>query len=112
MLALEGVPGQAYEPRGWELWAPLVPLYEAGQHAEVADRLRQLIDASPQYALLYYNLACCESVVGQTAEAIGHLGHALDMAERFGEEAALDPDLAGIRDEPAFQDLVSARRRH
>ena len=39
IIALEGTPGQAYEARGWELWAPLAPLYEAGEYAEVADRL-------------------------------------------------------------------------
>ena len=39
IIALEGTPGKAYEARGWELWAPLAPLYEAGEYAEVADRL-------------------------------------------------------------------------
>ncbi len=27
IIAMEGTPGQGYEPRGWELWAPLAPLY-------------------------------------------------------------------------------------
>jgi hypothetical protein len=39
IMLIEGTPGKAYEPRGWELWAPLAPLYESGKHAEVADRL-------------------------------------------------------------------------
>ena len=33
IIALEGTPGKAYEARGWELWAPLAPLYEAGEYA-------------------------------------------------------------------------------
>ena len=49
IIALEGTPGQAYEPRGWELWAPLAPLYAAGEYAEVADRLGALDAATPQY---------------------------------------------------------------
>jgi hypothetical protein len=28
VIALGGTPGKAYEPDGWELWAPLNPLYE------------------------------------------------------------------------------------
>ena len=28
IIALGGTPGKAYEPVGWELWAPLRPLYE------------------------------------------------------------------------------------
>ena len=49
VLALGGTPGKAYEPDGWELWAPLNPLYEAGEYAEAADRGRQLVEAHPQY---------------------------------------------------------------
>jgi hypothetical protein len=33
VIALGGTPGQAYEPDGWELWAPLNPLYNAGKYA-------------------------------------------------------------------------------
>ena len=29
IIAVEGTPGKAYEARGWELWAPLAPLYFA-----------------------------------------------------------------------------------
>src|SRR5213078_3596014 len=50
VLALGGTPGKAYEPDGWELWAPLNPLYESGEYAEAADRGRQLVEAHPQYA--------------------------------------------------------------
>jgi len=50
VIALGGTPGKAYEPDGWEIWAPLTPLYEAGEYAEAADRGRQLVEAHPQYA--------------------------------------------------------------
>src|SRR5512133_861295 len=73
IMLIEGTPGKAYEPRGWELWAPLVPLYESGAYAEVADRLRVLVEAHPQYALLFYNLGCCESLTGRTTDALDHL---------------------------------------
>ena len=41
VLALGGTPGQAYEPDGWELWAPLDPLYKAGAYAG-----RPIVDAT------------------------------------------------------------------
>jgi tetratricopeptide (TPR) repeat protein len=103
---IEGTPGEAYEPRGWELWAPLVPLYEAGEFAEVADRLRVLVEASPQYAPLFYNLACCESLSGQPIEALAHLKQAIDMSEEFRASASQDSDLDPIRDDPAFKELA------
>ena len=49
IIALEGTPGKAYEARGWELWAPLAPLYQAGEYAEVADRLGALVATSARY---------------------------------------------------------------
>ncbi len=108
ILLIEGTPGKAYEPRGWELWAPLAPLYESGRHAEVAERLRAVVEseAHPQYPMLLYNLACCESLTGQTTDALDHLRLAIEMAEEFRANAELDSDLDPIRDDPAFRDLI------
>jgi hypothetical protein len=106
VIALGGTPGKVYEPDGWELWAPLNPLYEAGEYAEAADRGRPLAEAHPQYPGLFYNLACCESLAGRTADAIDHLGLAIDRSERFRSSARDDSDFDPIRDEPAFKELT------
>jgi tetratricopeptide (TPR) repeat protein len=106
IIALGGTPGKAYEPDGWELWEPIRPLYEAGEYAEVADRLRVVVDAHPQYAGLFYNLACCESLAGRTTDAVDHLRRAIDMSERFRAYAKDDSDFDPIRDEPAFKELI------
>jgi hypothetical protein len=106
VIALEGTPGKAYAPRGWELWAPLAPRYQAGEYAEVADRLRVLVADSPQYPMLFFNLACCESLCGQTNDALDHLSHAIEMSEEFRQSAREDSDLDPIRDEPSFKRLV------
>jgi hypothetical protein len=107
ILALEGTPGRAYQPRGWELWAPLAPLYQAGEYAEVAERLRAVVVGSPQYPMLFFNLACCEAQCGRTTEALDHLRHAVEMSEEFRESARDDSDLDPIRDEPGFEQLIS-----
>jgi hypothetical protein len=106
VVALGGTPGKTYEPEGWEVWAPLRPLYEAGQYAEVADRGRELSEAHPEYAGLLYNVACCESLAGRPAEAIEHLRLAVEREERFRSFAADDSDFDPIRDEPAFKELA------
>jgi hypothetical protein len=106
ILALDGTAGKVYEPRGWELWTGLAPLYDAGEYAEVADRLRVLVDEHPQYALLFFNLACCESRAGRDADALDHLRQAIALSDEFREFAKDDPDFASIRDEPAFQQLI------
>ncbi|MEX2049525.1 MAG: hypothetical protein WEB90_08110 [Gemmatimonadota bacterium] len=106
ILALGGTAGQAYEPDGWELWAPLNPLYEAGEYAEAADRARELAEANPQYAGLFYNLACCESLAGRTADELDHLRRAIELSVRSRALAKDDSDFDPIRGEPAFKELV------
>ena len=107
IIAVEGTPGKGYDARGWELWAPLAPLYDAGEYAEVADRLQAVVTAAPQYPMLFYNLACCESLLGRTSDALDHLRHAIEISEEFRESAKDDSDLDSIRKEPAFTELLS-----
>ncbi len=106
IIAIGGVPEKAYEPVGWEVWAPVRPLYEAGAYADAADRGRELIEAYPQYAELFYNLACCESLAGRTTDAVEHLRHAIGLSERYRSYAKDDSDFDPIRDEPAFTKLI------
>lgn len=107
IIAVEGTPGKAYEARGWELWAPLAPLYAAGEYGDVADRLSALVAANPQYPMLFFNLACCESQCGRTREALDHLRHAIEMSEEFRQSAREDSDLDPLRAEPAFRQLIN-----
>ena len=105
ILAFGGTPGEAYEPDGWELFAPVRPLYEQGEYA-AAERGRALVEAHPEYTTLFYNLACCESLGGQTTEALEHLRRSIEMSERSRAYAKGDSDFDPIRDEPAFKELV------
>ena len=90
-----------------ELWEPVRPLYEAGKYAEAADRGRELLEVHPGQAYLYYNVACCESLAGRTADAVEHLGQAIDMWEDCREMAKGDSDFDPIRAEPAFEELIN-----
>jgi tetratricopeptide (TPR) repeat protein len=106
IIAVGGVPGKAYEPLGWEIWAPVRHLYAEGDYAAAVDRGRELIEANPQYAVPLYNLACCESLAGRTADALEHLRRAIELSEQFRAYARDDSDFDPIRDEPGFRELV------
>ena len=106
LVVIGGTPGEAYEPTGFEYWGQLFPLYQAGRYEEAADRGRELIEAHPEFPVLIYNVACCESLAGRTAEAIEHLRLALGRSARLRSLATSDSDFDSIRDEPAFQELI------
>ena len=106
ILVIDGTPGKAYDASGWELWAPLRPLYDRGDYVELTSRLEDLIAANPQYPMLVYNLACSESLSGHKAEAIDHLRRAAGASEKHRADARADSDFDPIRDEPSFQALI------
>jgi tetratricopeptide (TPR) repeat protein len=107
ILAIGGVPGGAYEAVGWEVWAPVNPLYAAGDYAAAADKGREVVDAHPEYAGPLYNLACCESLAGRPEAAIEHLRRAIEIAPRSRDYARKDSDFDPVRADPAFAALVA-----
>jgi mannose-6-phosphate isomerase-like protein (cupin superfamily) len=109
ILVIDATPGKAYDASGWELWAPLRPLYDRGDHVELRARLEDLIAAHPQYPMLVYNLACSESLSGRTADAIDHLRRAISASEKFREDARNDSDFDAIRGEPSFEALLGEK---
>ena len=106
IVSVGGTPGKPYDPVGWELWAPLRPLYQAGDYDAVVERGRALVEANTQYPLLLYNLACCESLAGRTTDALEHLRRAAEMSEQLRDYAKGDSDFDAIREDPAFKELV------
>ena len=102
------LPDTIESDEGREAWAPIHPLYEAGRYEEAAERGRKVLETSPHPRVLF-NVACCESRAGQTAEAIEHLRRAIDTWEGFREMAKQDTDFDPIRDEPAFAELLRPR---
>jgi hypothetical protein len=55
---------------------------------------------------LLYNLTCCESLAGQTVDALDHLRRAIDRSEQSRSYAKDDSDFDPIRDEPGFKELI------
>jgi hypothetical protein len=51
-------------------------------------------------------VACCESLAGETADAVEHLRQTIDIWEGCREMAKTDSDFDPIRNEPAFEELV------
>ena len=89
-------------------WEDVRPLYEAGDYAAAVEHGRELLESYPDNPRLLYNVACCESLTGNGADAIEHLQRAIGHYEPLRELAAEDSDFDPIRDEPAFRELLDS----
>jgi tetratricopeptide (TPR) repeat protein len=108
LLVIGGAPGKAYETHGWEVWAPLQPLYRAGEYEQVAERLETELPEDAPWPMLHYNAACIYSLTGRKEKAITHIRRAMELApDNVRGYAENDDDLANIREEPEFQKLFA-----
>jgi len=73
---------------------------DAERHYHIASKL------NPDHPKPYYNLACLHSLLGRKAEALRFLQQALKRSANLRGEAAVDPDLTLLHDEPEFRQLV------
>ncbi len=109
LLAIGAKAGTAYQPMGYEAWAPLQQLFQQGEYAAVADRAAEVLAEDPPHAALYYNFACAASLAGRPDEALAHLRRGLELNGELRAWAAEDSDLDGLRGDARFQELVTDR---
>jgi tetratricopeptide (TPR) repeat protein len=79
---------------------------QKGMYGEAEEILLQAINLEPDYGPAYYNLACVHARQGRPRAAITNLRKAVEKG--FADRAYIlnDPDLAALRDQPAFQDVI------
>jgi quercetin dioxygenase-like cupin family protein len=99
-------PGEAYKVSNWELFAPLLKLFEAGDYAAAADQAQALLEFNPESGELFYNTACAESMSGRIDDALAHLRRAVELRPSLIDLARDDSDLDPLREQPAFKELV------
>ena len=107
VLSVGGRRGEAYRlPPGAEL-------YDFFEHYKQEDWEGALaachvaLEKYPGNALILYNIACMESMLGRGDEALETLRTALEGWAQFKENAQKDDDLAALREDPRFLELVA-----
>ena len=81
-------------------------LHFLGRNSEALDCIDQLIEENPYDAGNYYNLACLNSLIGKTTEAVAALKTSLELGYNDFRHIAVDIDLDRIRDRADFKELV------
>jgi Tetratricopeptide repeat len=106
VLAIGATPGEIFTPSNWERSAPAFGFFATGEYDKAVEALLRVHETYPDDGGVLYNLACAESRLGRTDDALDHLGQAIADQERFRELALSDEDFDPIRELPAFQDVV------
>ena len=88
------------------MWSSLQPLFAAGRHEEVVAQAEPLLQAESHYPMVLYNVACSESALGRTEDALGHLRRAVEVMPKLGDYARDDERLAALRGDPAFSHIT------
>jgi len=98
--------GKAFRPRGWETDRDVLPALERGDYREAERLLLNALDEYDDKAYLNYNLACTEARLGERDAAFGYLRLALAERPGYTQYVRQDDDLAALRDDPRFAEIV------
>jgi len=107
VLAVGGRRGEAYRlPPGAELF-DFFEHYNEKDYEGALAACHVVLEKYPGNALVLYNIACMQSLLGRGDEAIETLGTAVEKWPRFKENASKDDDFASLREDSRFLELVA-----
>ena len=107
ILTVGAKPGEAFKPQPWETNRDVFALLDAGKPAEAKQLLLDALVRYEDRSTLFYNLACAEALLGEIDAAIEHLRTALEGNPSLAAYLPEDKDLAPLRDDPRFAELLS-----
>jgi mannose-6-phosphate isomerase-like protein (cupin superfamily) len=106
VLAIGGRAGEAYRvPPGGEL-GDFFELYNAKDYEGALAACHEALEKFPGNALILYDVACMESLLGRGEEALATLRTAIEAHPRFKDNAREDDDFASLREDPRFVELI------
>jgi tetratricopeptide (TPR) repeat protein len=106
ILTVGAKPGEAFIPQPWETNRHVFPLLDAGKPGEAKQVLLDALERYEDRSTLFYNLACAEALLGETDSALEHLRTAVEGDPSLSAYLPEDKDLATLRDDPRFTELL------
>jgi len=106
VLAVGGRRGQAYRvPPGGELF-DFFEHYNKEDYEGALAACHVALEKFPGNALVLYNIACMQSMLGRGDEALETLRASVDKWPQFKENAQKDDDFTSLREDARFLELV------
>jgi tetratricopeptide (TPR) repeat protein len=107
VLLIGGRRGEPWRPTPGEAMEEFWPLYQAKDYEAALEVARQALEEYPGNPLAHYNVACMSALLGHTDDALENLQAALAGHPGYEENARTDEDLALLRTDPRFRELVA-----
>jgi tetratricopeptide (TPR) repeat protein len=107
IIAVGAPAGEPYELPAWEWNAEAIPFFGTGEYERAKEILLAGLERKADAGGILYNLACVESRLGNTDTAFDYLERAAEHFPRMTEFAPGDDDLASLRDDPRFDEILA-----
>jgi uncharacterized Ntn-hydrolase superfamily protein len=91
----------------WDALRRVSLFHAPGRYPEGVAVLREAAARHGDDAVLLYDLACFESLAGESEQALAHLARSVELDPGLRPGAAADSDFDAIRSDPRFAALVS-----
>jgi tetratricopeptide (TPR) repeat protein len=109
IVAVGAPAGEAFTPSPWERSARAFAYWSTDEFEKAVELLSKAHEEHPEDAGVLYNLACAESRLGRSEEAVDHLRRSVELDPQFAEIAADDSDFDLIREEPEYASAISGQ---
>ncbi|HET8556271.1 MAG TPA: cupin domain-containing protein [Gaiellaceae bacterium] len=107
VLSVGGRRGEAYRlPPGAELY-DFFEHYKQEDWESALAACHVALEKHPGNALILYNIACMQSMLGRGDEALATLAESVEKWPKFKENAQADDDFASLREDARFTELVA-----
>jgi len=108
IIAIGAPAGEPYALPAWEWNAEAIPFFATGEYERAKEILLAGLAQQPEAGGVLYNLACVESRLGDREAAFDYLRRALEEFPEAAKFAPDDEDLAALKDDPRFDEILGS----
>jgi mannose-6-phosphate isomerase-like protein (cupin superfamily) len=107
LVVIVGNKRGAYEGGAGAAMGDFLELYGNKDYAGALAAVKGAFATHPGNPLVYYNIACMESLLGNADASLAALEESVTQWPKYKELAAGDDDFASLREDPRFQALIA-----
>lgn len=102
ILVAGGARGKPFSVSPWERHSEGLRFFATQEYERAVEFFERMHREEPEHAGVLYNLACAESLLGRSEDALGHLERSIELQPSFRDAAQTDSDFDPIRTDPRF----------